>query len=224
MEGKMLKLVLATVAGLALGIGAVDAGHAAGYGSLAPNAGTNVPAASATGYSSTAVGVTGDQILQAQQQLRNLGLYRGPVDGIAGPGTQRALRQFQMSNGLAVTGILDPQTMIKLIGAASTGQAARTQPSPNQADPAYSMTEVRAAQQRLRDVGLYHGAIDGVFSPQTRRAVERFQTINGLALTAALDQQTLSRLLPNAGPGIGSSIPPNPATALGGVSAGAKIP
>jgi peptidoglycan hydrolase-like protein with peptidoglycan-binding domain len=211
----MLKLVLTTVSGLALGIGAVDAGHAAGYGGLASNVGTNVPVAYATIYSSATVGVTGDEIRQAQQQLRNLGLYRGPLDGIAGPGTQRALQQFQMRNGLAVTGILDPQTMIKLIGAESIGQAARTQPSPNQASTAYSMTEVRAAQQRLRDVGLYHGTIDGIFSLQTRRAVERFQTITGLPVTAALDQQTISRLLPNAGPGIGSSTPPNPATALG---------
>jgi peptidoglycan hydrolase-like protein with peptidoglycan-binding domain len=186
---KMRKLILTTASVLALGIGALDAGHAAAIGGPVPNA-------------------AGDEVRQAQQQLRNLGLYRGPVDGIVGPGTERALQRFQMSNGLAVTATLDPQTMARLLGAGGVSQAVRTPPSSYQATAAYSTEQVQAAQQRLRDLGLYHGAIDGVFGPQTRQAVERFQTISGLAVTAALDQQTMNRLVPGAG--IGSSTLPRP--------------
>jgi peptidoglycan hydrolase-like protein with peptidoglycan-binding domain len=182
------KLILTTVSVLALGIGAADLGHAATYSMTAP-------------------GPSGYEVRQAQLQLRNLGLYHGAIDGIVGQGTDRALRRFQMSSGLAVTATLDPQTMARLVG----GQAAVTPPSYNQTSAAYPIAEeVREAQQRLRDVGLYHGAIDGIFGPQTRHAVERFQTINGLAVTAALDQQTMSKLLPHAAPGVGSSTTPSP--------------
>jgi peptidoglycan hydrolase-like protein with peptidoglycan-binding domain len=210
-EVKMRELILATTSVLALGVGAVDVSHAAGTGGLAPNARSDMPAASAA-----AIGVTGDEVRQAQQQLRNLGLYRGALDGIAGPATKQALQQFQMSNGLAVTTTLDPQTMARLIGSRGVGQAASTPPNPNQANAVYPVVEeVREAQQRLRDIGLYHGAIDGIFGPQTRDAVARFQTISGLAVTAALDQQTMSRLLPRAGVGTGSSTPQNPAQGTG---------
>ena len=36
-----------------------------------------------------------DDIRSAQLELRNMGLYAGSLDGIAGPETKRALDQFQ---------------------------------------------------------------------------------------------------------------------------------
>jgi N-acetylmuramoyl-L-alanine amidase len=50
--------------------------------------------------------------------------------------------------------------------------------------------EVRDAQLRLRSLGLYDGAIDGMWGPDTQAAVERFQRQHGLALTSRLDSAT----------------------------------
>ena len=45
-----------------------------------------------------------------QVALRAQGLYRGPIDAIAGPQTVAAVRQFQQTHHLRVTGIADART------------------------------------------------------------------------------------------------------------------
>ena len=67
--------------------------------------------------------LTGDDLMQAQQQLQAQGLYRGPIDGVMGGGTRRALARFQRENGLPVTARLDQQTLDSLSGGGVTGTA-----------------------------------------------------------------------------------------------------
>jgi LysM repeat protein len=45
-----------------------------------------------------------------QVALRAQGLYRGPIDAIAGPATVAAVREFQRIQGLPVTGLADART------------------------------------------------------------------------------------------------------------------
>jgi hypothetical protein len=49
-----------------------------------------------------------------QQKLWDLGLYRGTIDGISGPGTRNGIQQFQRQSGLPVTGELDIETIRRL--------------------------------------------------------------------------------------------------------------
>jgi peptidoglycan hydrolase-like protein with peptidoglycan-binding domain len=56
----------------------------------------------------------GQDIRQVQVALKNQGQYRGPIDGIMGPRTRQAVREFQKVNGLEQTGTLDQETMQKL--------------------------------------------------------------------------------------------------------------
>jgi hypothetical protein len=80
-------------------------------------------------------------VRQAQEQLREQGLYRGADDGVIGSGTRRAVAQFQRRNGLRATGSLDEETLSRLSGSsapqgygATAGQApAPMQPSGNPA-------------------------------------------------------------------------------------------
>jgi hypothetical protein len=51
-----------------------------------------------------------DAVSGAQGRLSNLGYGVGPIDGVMGPRTGAALRQFQKDNGLDVTGALDAAT------------------------------------------------------------------------------------------------------------------
>jgi peptidoglycan hydrolase-like protein with peptidoglycan-binding domain len=67
--------------------------------------------------------------------------------------------------------------------------------------------DIRWAQLELRNRGLYRGSLDGILGPETRRAVSRFQAINGLGRTASLDPQTWEALTGNSSIGVGSSMP-----------------
>lgn len=48
---------------------------------------------------------------RAQQRLRELGYYRGPIDGQFGRGSQGALARFQRDNRMRPTGYLDERTI-----------------------------------------------------------------------------------------------------------------
>jgi hypothetical protein len=48
---------------------------------------------------------------EVQIALARLGYYRGPIDGIIGSGTRRALRSFQITQRLPVTGLIDRPTL-----------------------------------------------------------------------------------------------------------------
>jgi peptidoglycan hydrolase-like protein with peptidoglycan-binding domain len=73
------------------------------------------------------------ETMQAQHKLKTEGLYKGKVDGIDGPKTQAALRQFQGKNGLQQTGQLDRPTEQKLglnmTGAATEGSGSSQPPA-----------------------------------------------------------------------------------------------
>ena len=56
----------------------------------------------------------GLDVRQVQESLKNQGQNPGPIDGIMGPQTRQALRQFQKTNGLPQTGSLDVETQQKL--------------------------------------------------------------------------------------------------------------
>lgn len=50
-------------------------------------------------------------LAEAQASLARERLYTGRIDGLHGPRTERALRAYQSSRGLPVSGVLDPQTI-----------------------------------------------------------------------------------------------------------------
>lgn len=53
-------------------------------------------------------------LASAQARLARLGYYRGYVDGAFGPQTAKAVRNYQIDNGLPVTGRLDGRTLSSL--------------------------------------------------------------------------------------------------------------
>lgn len=50
-----------------------------------------------------------------QSALADLGFYRGPIDGILGGGSRRAIAAFQSRNGLRPTGVVD-QPLLNALG------------------------------------------------------------------------------------------------------------
>jgi hypothetical protein len=51
------------------------------------------------------------EVVAVQKKLAQLGYYQGPIDGIDGPETQKAIRWFQSTDKIAVTGQINEQTL-----------------------------------------------------------------------------------------------------------------
>lgn len=64
---------------------------------------------------------------------------------------------------------------------------------------AHSMREIKAAQNALKEDGLYKGKIDGKYGPATKAAVAEFQKQNDLKVTSQLDKDTMSKLMAGGG-------------------------
>ncbi|OJF17582.1 MAG: hypothetical protein A6D91_08085 [Bacillaceae bacterium G1] len=92
-----------------------------------------VPADAAYGETLLKKGMSGDEVRQLQQQLFDLG-YPLAVDGIFGPQTEAAVKQFQGDQGLTVDGIVGPKTFAAL--AAALERLASAPPAGANADTA----------------------------------------------------------------------------------------
>lgn len=66
--------------------------------------------ASAKGSASSSVHWSRQNIQKVQEKLSDEGYYHGKIDGVMGPQTDSAIRQYQKAQGLPVTGHLDSQT------------------------------------------------------------------------------------------------------------------
>ncbi len=95
-----------------------SSGQSSGTGTMG-----QAPKAGAIGHSyhHAAAAKSSTRVRQAQQALKQDGLYKGKVDGKIGPQTKSALAQFQKQNGLKQTAQLDRPTMSKLNGGGSSG-------------------------------------------------------------------------------------------------------
>lgn len=59
--------------------------------------------------------------------------------------------------------------------------------------------DVRAGQERLKQLGFYRGPIDGITGQMTQEALERFQTEKGIDRTGTFDATTRTHLMQSAG-------------------------
>ncbi len=68
-----------------------------------------------------------EKVRQTQVALKNQGFDPGPVDGVMGPLTMAAIRNYQMQNHLQETGMLNPETENALMASSGTnGQAGQS--------------------------------------------------------------------------------------------------
>jgi lipid-binding SYLF domain-containing protein len=151
------------------------------------------------------------EIRQAQQALKDKGMYSGSVNGQMSPEWEQALRDFQSKNNLKATGKLDHETKSALglttekpagaAGKATTGKEkpATTEPgqtkrAPGKSSKYESSQDIRQVQMALQQKGSYSGPIDGVMGPKTKMALAKFQREQGLFASGGVDPTTLIAL------------------------------
>jgi peptidoglycan hydrolase-like protein with peptidoglycan-binding domain len=137
------------------------------------------------GQPTIAPGATGDAVRRLQRALRrtpNLGLA---VDGVFGPKTETAVKDFQQGAGLVVDGIVGPLSWAALpdggpmptLQEGSTGNAVRNlqQVLTNGASGQWNTTP---------------GAVDGSFGRNTKASVQAFQAWGGVPSDGVVGDQT----------------------------------
>ena len=80
-----------------------------------------------------ATGRANVDVRAAQQALRDQGFDPGPIDGVMGPRTSTAVRDFQQKENLAVTGQIDAETRARLMAGnapAASPASERTEANP----------------------------------------------------------------------------------------------
>ncbi|AFZ13592.1 Peptidoglycan-binding domain 1 protein [Crinalium epipsammum PCC 9333] len=105
-------------------------------------------------------------IVLLQERLRNSGFYNGPINGVFSSETQQALQPFQQSYGLNANTSILPRNPVQICNPNSNSSSFL---------PGNASNNIFAIQQRLRQLGLYNGQIDGIFGTETDFALRRFQ-------------------------------------------------
>jgi peptidoglycan hydrolase-like protein with peptidoglycan-binding domain len=135
-------------------------------------------------------------VQDVQNRLRQAGVYSGQIDGIWGADSQAALERYQQAHQLQVTGQLNQATAATLgldQGSLLAIPAAAPAPSPPPGDQ-LRPASVQAIQVRLRSLGFYNGAVDGVWGGGTQAAIERFQQGRGLQPNGQLNPATIAAM------------------------------
>jgi peptidoglycan hydrolase-like protein with peptidoglycan-binding domain len=115
-------------------------------------------------------------------------LYTGPIDGVFGPDTEVAVREFQRAKGLPASGWAGPRTR------ASLGRYARAQLGARLLEQHMSGWDVAALQFLLAWHGFPSGVFDGRFGDHTQAALLHFQEWAGVPATGLAGPLTVAVL------------------------------
>lgn len=144
-------------------------------------------------FSTLSEGSTGNNVKIAQEKLKILGFYNGPITGSFGSTLKNATERYQYYNRLEVNGIIDEKTWDLLF---------KQTPSPfdeeRQDKPTLSLgdrgEDVKDLQTKLTTLMYYEGPINGVFDTKTENAVKKLQLINKLTADGIVGKNTWNAL------------------------------
>ncbi|GGT33590.1 glycoside hydrolase domain-containing protein [Streptomyces chromofuscus] len=137
-----------------------------------------------TAYTTVQSGSTGDLVKAAQCLLQAAGYDPGTPDGIFGPDTATATRNFQSSRGLSADGVVGPRTWTALLSRGTT-------PTLQNGSTGEAVTRL----QRSLTAALGRTvAIDGIFGSGTTQAVRDYQSSRGLGVDGIVGPATWGAL------------------------------
>ena len=133
--------------------------------------------------------------IMLQVVLKNYGYYTSKIDGDFGPNSKKALKEFQSSNNLVSDGILGKNTCKTLNNKKNVvKKTIKTTNSLSTNSQKTKSTEILNVQNKLSELGLYSGEIDGINGSRTKIAIKNFQTKAGLTPDGIIGPKTLSAL------------------------------
>lgn len=147
-----------------------------------------------------------DQVMQAQTMLKQKGLLSTEATGKLDDPTRDALRKFQESEKIRVTGTLNRVTIEKMgiqltdkqksipVSASSLKSDSDSNSKTRSSVFRATKDQIMQAQKMLLDKKLYVGAQDGKMSDEFRASLRKYQEIEKIKITGTLNQETLGKM------------------------------
>jgi len=129
----------------------------------------------------------GEIITDIQRELSRRGYYEGPLDGLYGPKTDAAIRDFEHALGLKPS----TQPNDSLLQTISRPPAARPDTS---LDPPAASPRIIAVQRALAEFGYGQIRANGIVDAETQRAIERFERERKLPITGQISDRVIREL------------------------------
>jgi soluble lytic murein transglycosylase-like protein len=143
------------------------------------------------------------RVAALQVGLRAQGFNPGPIDGVRGRQTSKALLAFQRSHGIRATGLVGRQTRRAL------GRRGRPLLGQRELGIGAVGWDVAVLEFRLRRYGLGARGVDGRFTRPTAVALRRYQARRGLAADGIAGPRTYRSLAGHrAGPSVWHVVAP----------------
>jgi peptidoglycan hydrolase-like protein with peptidoglycan-binding domain len=143
-------------------------------------------------------------VTDIQRELARRGFYEGAPDGVYGPKTDAAIRDFEQASGLKVAA--EPaEIVLKVISQSSSKAAPAPAPAQNTAAATPARNDstaemigpskrVLAVQRALADFGYGQIKPTGVLNPETQAAIEKFERDRKLPITGQMSERLAREL------------------------------
>lgn len=138
-----------------------------------------------------------DIVGDIQRELTRRGLYDGPADGMMGPKTDAAIRDFEAAAKLKPTG----EPTEEMLAAIQRAPLKPEKPAPRaaaRADPIADLIapgpRVIAVQRALNDYGYGPVKATGVYGTETIAAVQKFERDRKMPVTGQISERLLREL------------------------------
>jgi peptidoglycan hydrolase-like protein with peptidoglycan-binding domain len=158
------------------------------------------PAKSETARTETAPArARADIVADIQRELAKRNFYDGPADGVSGPKTDAAIHDFIQAAGLKVAAEPSEDLLRALARSPVKAPVARGHAAQARVDPIAELIEpsskrVLAVQRALAEAGYAQIRPTGVFGPDTRSAIEKFERERKLPITGQISDRLIREL------------------------------
>lgn len=136
-------------------------------------------------------------VADIQRELSKRGYYEGAADGVYGPKTDAAIRDFEQAAGLRASAEPSDALLAAIARAPAKSKPAVAAPS-KKPDPIASLlasdSKITAVQRALSSYGYGQIKPTGVYDPETRAAIERFERERRLPITGRVSERLTREL------------------------------
>ena len=139
----------------------------------------------------------GQIVADIQRELSRRGFYDGTADGVYGPRTDAAIRDFEQAAGLRPSA--EPsEALLQSIVRSPVKSKPAAAAAPKKSDPIANLLaanpRVMAVQRALSSYGYGQIKPTGVYDPETRAAIEQFERERKLPMTGQVSDRLTREL------------------------------